>query len=451
MKWSVNNHMAGWTWKHRESNRLRNGTYRKLPFHNESWFKNGPGLRPHYAHLSKDDPTKIAFTENEAKGRKDLQVRLRPGRYLQRFYGHVLDENQIRDYATKVSSMAEDTEFKIAMDSDQIEHVYRNGPDSCMSYGISSFDSSIHPVRVYGAGDLGVAYIERHGRVTARALCWPERKVYTRIYGDSIRLEKEFSGRGFRQHCVNDRDQYVSAFLGAKLLKIEQRRYERNNFVVPYVDYHKSIKEEGDYLVLCEDGPISCAITSGLAPVCRGVKCPKCSDWYEDEEFILLHDMIDVKWCTSCAQTESWTCYACKNRCGASPAFYLNSNSRRRICQPCSVDYIKCEACNKWGRIEESRSITVRNLNNNENNEIDRMKLCRECVSSEYNEAFCEYFYIHKDLNTKDCGCQTCRARVLEIEGQQTFAGMPFFTGSRAPAEYTIYLEENPSEGAPNA
>lgn len=441
IQWSIKKLMAGWTWKHREANRLRNGTYHRVPFHRESWFRHsGPGVRPHYAHISREDPTKIAYTESEEKGKKDLQARIKPGRYLQRFYGHILTKDQIRDYATLVTSQKKDSEFKIAMDPDDIEHVYRNGPDSCMSYGLSSFDSSIHPVRVYGAGDLGVAYLERQGRVTARALCWPEKKVYSRVYGDSVRLKREFDERGYSQQS--------SKLQGARLLKIEQRKHNRNNFVVPYVDYQNCLKEDGDFLVICGDedsGPYSCGQTNGLVPVCRGICCPECGMWSEDV-FVAPHD-IGQEWCVTCIENRTWRCYDCKQACGGTKAFNLGNSRARPICSPCSLNYFKCEDCDTWHRKTGGETILLRDPYLKE---ISERSVCKDCIRNEYNPALCEYFYISASFCTSDCGCNICNIRILEMEGQGWFENMPFFPRSLAPVEFRSFLEENPvSENRP--
>lgn len=436
--------MAGWTWKHREANRLRNGTYQRLPFDQEGWYRRGPGPKEHYAHISKEDSSKIAFTENEKKGKKDLQVRLRPGRYLKRFYGDILNEDQIRDYATQITSKKKDSEFKIAMTPDEIEHVYRNGPDSCMSYGLSSFDSDIHPVRIYGAGDLGVAYLERQGRITSRVLCWPEKKKYSRIYGDSVRLSAELHERGYIQQV--DKYSSSSAFTGARLLKIEQRRFRRNNFVVPYVDYHRTMKEDGDYLVLCDDGPLPCGQTNGLTPVCRGVRCPGCSEFSEDT-FVSPHD-IDAEWCPDCIENRTWRCYNCKERCGGPRAFNLNGSSRRPVCVPCSEEFFQCVTCNTHSSRDVGETILIRDMNTDE---IIVKEMCNGCIGINYKLAWCEYFHIDVNEETSDCGCNTCHMRELEAQGQASFVGMPFETRSRPPVAFTTYLLDNPiPDNAPN-
>jgi len=50
---------------------------------------------------------------------------------------------------------------------------------------------------LYGSGDFAVAYIESDGKITARAVCAPERKVHAKTYGDDYRLKKLLTDAGF--------------------------------------------------------------------------------------------------------------------------------------------------------------------------------------------------------------------------------------------------------------
>ena len=111
----------------------------------------------------------VAFTEDAAKGAADRQTRLKVGVYLTRYFGDVLSSDAIRDIATAFTAEREEHTIMFAATADEIERVYTSGPHSCMAHAASDYASSIHPVRVYAAGDLQVAYIERDGNITARA------------------------------------------------------------------------------------------------------------------------------------------------------------------------------------------------------------------------------------------------------------------------------------------
>src|SRR5690606_37817316 len=138
-----------------------------------------------------------------------------------------------------------------------------NGPRSCMSHDRGAYNSSVHPTYVYGASDLAIAYlVNKRGRVSARALVWPERKIYGQIYGDTWRIEPALRDAG---HTIADHT-WAWSFERARLLRIDDRP---GVFVAPYVDdpAPNRARDEGDDLVLDWDGDILCASTSGLVHV----------------------------------------------------------------------------------------------------------------------------------------------------------------------------------------
>ena len=151
-------------WRARERGRLDYGAYTPVP-----WFDDGRLTMPtdHFTHISTDDPTQIAFTENEEKGRQDRQTRMRPGRYLERYFPD-LDADTVRAYATEIGAPAET--FRVASTPAEIERVYEHGPRSCMSKSLDAYASRVHPVTVYGEpGDLRLAYLGDAHDATARA------------------------------------------------------------------------------------------------------------------------------------------------------------------------------------------------------------------------------------------------------------------------------------------
>jgi hypothetical protein len=217
-------------WEKREYCRFEYDIYKRPP----SWF---PRTNPdHYVHVSTENPLFLAYTPDEAKGRADRQVRIKPGKYLQKFHPDV----DVAALAARWAAEFGPLELKIACSADEIEEVYVNGPGSCMSY--RQFQGvPMHPARVYADGDLRVAYIYREGRVTARTLIWPERKIYGRVYGDYERLTPLLHDAGYSPTSEGD-----YAFEGARL----GRHPHGNGFILPYVDWHHWVEDDGTHLVI---------------------------------------------------------------------------------------------------------------------------------------------------------------------------------------------------------
>src|ERR1700678_1719150 len=113
---------------------------------------------------SEDDSSMLAYHLTEAHALADRWTKTKPGRYLT---AHTtLSAKEVKFWAEwhiKGERPADTEESPPAVcfahEPDDIEHVYLNGPTSCMSHPAQSYESKEHPVRVYGAGDLAIAYL----------------------------------------------------------------------------------------------------------------------------------------------------------------------------------------------------------------------------------------------------------------------------------------------------
>lgn len=276
-------------WKLREAARFDNGTYTPLPWANEDWFLQG-NVTDHFAHLSTEGKAMVAYTADADKGVADLQTRVKAGKYLQQFYGHVLDAPTIARLATEFAEMFESNELQFAEDADEIEHVYVNGPRSCMSYDPDSYSGPEHPTRVYASGDLAVAYIERDGEITARAVVWPSEKIHARIYGDEVRLGNLLEKAGYIEGTLR----------GAKLRRIPYK----GRFVVPYVDCCHRAEDDGTHLIIGR-GDIGLRRTCGLSDML--MRCCHCDDGMREDNSYYCDDDGE-HYCGDCASSQLTYC-----------------------------------------------------------------------------------------------------------------------------------------------
>lgn len=266
-------------WKARELGRFADGTYVPLPW------ADLPKLSltaEHFAHISTEDGAKIAYTQDAAKGAGDIQTRVRPGKYLTQFYSDTLDAPTIARMAAEFSNQyGESNVLLFAETADEIERVYENGPRSCMAHSESHFASSEHPVRIYAAGDLAVAYMVRNDEITARALVWPAKGIFGRIYGDETRLIDLLETAGYAQGSLK----------GARMTRIA----ERGGFVCPYIDDTQSAGDDGEHLILGGHG-ICGSNQNGLS--CSMCCCSSC-DTELDEDNSYSDDNGDY-YCVDC-------------------------------------------------------------------------------------------------------------------------------------------------------
>jgi hypothetical protein len=211
-----------------------------------------------------------------------------------------MEAGRVKELAQEfLSKYGDDAGFKLdfAATPDDIERVYLNGPDSCMSKQGSTYQGHEHPVRVYGAGDLAIAYMtapdEGEG-VIARVVCWPEKKVYGRVYpNDNTSLPRLLQAQGY----AYDQEKLH----GARLLKIDNENSP--GYIMPYIDGCGSVTDHGDYFTIC--GSISADSTNGLTS--DGEECPHCEECGDPEYFTYVRD-ADESWCASCVENNTFYC-----------------------------------------------------------------------------------------------------------------------------------------------
>ncbi len=76
-------------WRARELSRFETGEYVNVPWYAKTWWIGSTPAREHYAHVSIDDPAKLAYTASPERGRADRQNRIRPARYLAKYFPEV--------------------------------------------------------------------------------------------------------------------------------------------------------------------------------------------------------------------------------------------------------------------------------------------------------------------------------------------------------------------------
>lgn len=272
-------------------------TTRRLPvWIAEAFWKTSTEIHIYqFVHVSTRDPALLAYTESFDKGERGIHTKIKPGKYLSKYFGDALTEREIKFMAewqlsgAKPVEPEDQRELKIAMTPEEIRHVYAEGPASCMDG--RCFNRDKLPAVVYGAGDLGVAYLEgteraRKGAVIARCLVWPEKKLACRIYPTESNWE--YDGYGQRVIASNSGTALKTllkaagyrflaeggaSFNGARLLKIPHGT--NGYFVMPSFDFSGRFRDEGEFFVLHPQGAWGGGGSSGYVS-CNPVPIGKC-------------------------------------------------------------------------------------------------------------------------------------------------------------------------------
>lgn len=291
-------------WGEIEQRKFSTGEYKFPCWVNERfWTDNSDIHRRHYAHVSVEDPTMLAFTESEEKGAAGRQTRMKPGRYLKKYFGEILSEKQLTAYSEWYAKglrpkIEIDAELKFAKTRKQIVDVYDRGPHSCMS--------EKYCVEVYAAGDLAVAYLEGpdpqdkgSNWIMARALCWPAKKAFGRVYPNTDNWRVD--GFDSAEHSEAARTKLFDAlkaegwthigedariFDGARIKVIRDEENGAGYYVMPYLDNALGVVLKGEHFVMTYDRPLGDEryrytrpeSTSGTCYIEHGwTKCQSCS------------------------------------------------------------------------------------------------------------------------------------------------------------------------------
>lgn len=304
-------------WRLRQQTRLMTGNLERLPWKLKD-------IDGHYAHVSKSDPAMIAFTPSPEYGERDRVTTVKPGRYLTKFYND-LHPDEVRRLQATMGTL----ELKFAVTADEIEDVYVRGPESCMAHPASHFESSEHPVRVYGNSDLQLAYIENAvGKPSARALVWPERKVYGRVYGDGDRLRSRLEAQGYSEGSLR----------GAKIRRIEDEERDRV-LVMPYIDGCQNFGfVDKEWLTI--GGKLPAGSTDGLIDLEEyATECAGCNELFANDSTTYVVDS-DESYCHDCLDDHTSCCDRCAERfVGDGVEVYVRTTAQR-WCERCSDRHV---------------------------------------------------------------------------------------------------------------
>lgn len=363
-------------WRSRESSRLSSGEYQHVPWRYESWYSRQL-YYDHYAHMSVAHVGLIAYTPSDEWGIADRQLRVTPGKYLAKFAQEAnLPQAQIDEYCATVKAL--DGSFKLATTADEIEAVYTHGPDSCMSHRASSsnfWTHGVHPTRAYGDSDLAVAYLGTLDDVSSRCVVWPDRKIYTCVYGDTT-LRHVLQAAGYEPGTLD----------GARIRVIAIDNGD--GYIVPYIDGAEMANKRGAWFVLSTgDGEYCVRETSGVTNERETHYCAHCANECDEDE----------TYCSSCAD-EVYYCAHCSEDRFDNDGISINNYGL--VCESCA-DELRQTCANDdcgdtWFEVELSRADQRARW------QAGTANLCVDCATTRRYCEHCEKYV------SNDAACQSC-------------------------------------------
>lgn len=245
---------------------------------------------------SKKVPGLVAYFQDADKRARDIQTPIKPGKYLKKFFGDLLSEETIQALALEWTNAYSPRTLNVTQDADEIERIYRgkyNG--SCMHFRHGDHSGDEHPARVYAGPDLGIAYIGDIDSADGRCLVWPDKKIYFgKFYGDYHRLEASLIAAGYSEGEEEE-------FSGARLQRIPYG----SSFVLPYIDTHESVRDNGTWLILDNDGDIGARNTNGLSDELS--HCDDCEETTDSDDLTYIGS-LDRSVCSCCRAENYFYC-----------------------------------------------------------------------------------------------------------------------------------------------
>lgn len=323
-------------WEARERARLLDETYKPLPISITDIGLLYRRYPTHFLHMS-DQPPMIAFTKDAQMGVADRQTRMFIRQYFERYFpdseeyspgSDSLPGSLKQHIIDRVESIVI-PEVKFAKTSKEIVDVYTNYDcdcaqvaQSCMRYNFDKLPC--HPTSVYGAGDLAIAYLtNENGQTTHRTVCWPEKKLYSRMYAPDDKLHVALKSLGYCKSRYYNCGSGPS-FDGAKLLIIELSHRD-DVYVMPYVDEPLAVERQGNHFVLANcSNDYSTSETNGTTLACeeddedeQSFYCEHCEESSSDNTLSAvytcqrgIHAHGIQYWCEDCRELDSFHCDA---------------------------------------------------------------------------------------------------------------------------------------------
>lgn len=271
------------------------------------WGEALPLIADHFARVCPTDGTQIQYFVDEKGGKMDRLTTIHVNRYLVTYFSQ-LDDDTRRNLVWQFTGETYADRLRFSSDYDEIKEIYMDGPESCMSHS-NSYYADGNPVGVYAGPDLQLAYIKNdYDRIVARTIVWPEKKIFSTIYGDSEKMQMELKRLGYRYSRGSE-------FEGARLL-LEPAEGEfdddyKQGYLCPYIDFASSVEPIGDYLVVTRKGTYDCQSTSGVAERCA-CTCSECGEKRNGDGFAYIRGQ-DKSVCEDCAdrilKTDAYTGY----------------------------------------------------------------------------------------------------------------------------------------------
>jgi hypothetical protein len=251
-----------------------------------------------WGHRAHSDPSRIAYTQNEAKGEADIQTVTSVGKYLKRHFSYMPD-HEIRDIAAMYAGHS----YEIVRTMPEMLDVLGAAPTSCMNnHNYDDVSDDDHPYNVYDPHyGWGLAYSKMGNTITGRCLINDNDKIFVRSYNDNKAFSH--SNEGIEMWLRENGYTKANDWEGCKIKHIVRG----SRVVAPYLDGNsKHVQDHGEYLIVCEDGEGTyvCESTCGYAEEYNACTCDDCGAAMDEDESTWIGENDSFRVCERCCDYE---------------------------------------------------------------------------------------------------------------------------------------------------
>lgn len=237
--------------------------------------------------ISKNQAGSVSVYQNLDKLKRDITTPMKIGRWLKTVFPDI-DDTTVAEASRIFNAETLNREIQWARTREEIAHVYEKGPHSCMAYSLDKYDTDgIRPVEVYATEDIGVAYLKKGERITARTVVNMKEKEYVRIYGDNT-LQEILEDEGYSEGSLD----------GCRILRLENNS---GYIVAPYLDgaYDHIDEYDDKYMVITRSTGVQSGNTNGLLDD-DSRTCADCGERVDADE--MYSTVYETNICPCCAE-----------------------------------------------------------------------------------------------------------------------------------------------------
>ena len=264
-----------------------------------------------HPHVSQGDRSRIAYTQNEIKGQKNIQTVTSVGKYLNRHFP--LPDHTIRDLVARHGSAAR-YQF-VHTTAEMIYHLHK-GPGSCMVWrddrGIRCSDGvSRHPYEAYDPKYGWHMAVRIEGDETVgRALCMTQpidgKKYYVRTYARPSNGGYSETDNGMENWLAEQGYVKENYWEDGERLAYHETS---DHFLAPFLDGGEkrvTIDVGAKAIVIDGDGEYLCDQTGGCPTDDSGdyFDCEDCGDRTPDDDGYWIGRGEDTRVCESCLNND---------------------------------------------------------------------------------------------------------------------------------------------------